>query len=188
MPIDLGPTPPQFSEMMQGVQVRRTGSNVNINFADELKARGGVIIVGFLRHFSCPLCQKKASKWDTNLKSMVSKDTTILIVSNGTVQEGVDFASKFDWPALNLFTDPELNTYRALSFAQGYFSTLGKISAYLNGSCNTDHLQLGGVVVVDGAGYVRYFHRESFAGDHANLVELVKFEQLAQKSYDSNEN
>lgn len=45
----------------------------------------------------------------------------------------------------------------------------------------------GGVRIVDSKGYVRFFHWEACAGDHAVLEQLVKQIQLAQTSYEADE-
>jgi len=187
MPVNLGNTPPLISEMMKGAQVHPTGSDSKLLFANEVRSRGGVVVVGFLRHFSCIKCKEKARDWSDNLSPKLSElgsDVSLIIVGNGTIEQSVNFANEFQWPAINLFTDPELNTYRSLSFAQGFLSITGIIWSFLRGAYPINHLQLGGVVIVDAEGYVRYFHRERYAGDHADLDELVRYVKIAETPYD----
>lgn len=189
MPIDLGPEPPLFEDMMKGALVHPAGSGEQVQIAKEMKDRDGITILGFLRHFSCELSRKKALNWSYNLMPRLSPDVSVVVVSNGSVAESTKFVHEFQWPAIDLFTDPDLNTYKALSFAQGLNTvlnsncTLSAIKSLFKGGIKANHLQLGGVLVIDEKGFVRYFHREAYAGDHADLDELVDAALEARNTY-----
>lgn len=83
-----------------------------------------------------------------------------------------------------LFSDPSLAVFSLLGFSSGLSGFLGlrpvfkAISAlkqgHRQGSVQGSTLQLGGAVVIDPSGSVRYFYAAPKAGDHPEIDELIQ--------------
>ncbi len=83
-----------------------------------------------------------------------------------------------------LYTDPSLETYRALAFRRGLVRTAlsprtwvhaarALAGGFLQGRIRGDPLQLGGVVVVRPDGTVAYRYASAEAGDHPPIAEIL---------------
>ena len=83
-----------------------------------------------------------------------------------------------------LYTDPSLETYRALAFHRGLVRTAlsprtwahaarALAGGFLQGRTQGDPLQLGGVVVVRPDGTVAYRHASAEAGDHPPIADIL---------------
>lgn len=83
-----------------------------------------------------------------------------------------------------LYTDPSLETYRALAFHRGLLRTAlsprtwahaarALAGGFLQGRTQGDPLQLGGVVVVRPDGTVAYRFASAEAGDHPPIAGIL---------------
>ena len=85
---------------------------------------------------------------------------------------------------VRLYTDPSLETYRALAFHRGLLRTAlsprtwghaarALAGGFLQGRTQGDPLQLGGVVVVRPDGTVAYRFASAEAGDHPPIADIL---------------
>ena len=83
-----------------------------------------------------------------------------------------------------LYTDPSLETYRALALHRGLARTLlnartwshavrALAGGFFQGRTRGDLLQLGGVVVLHPNGTVAYRYASAEAGDHPPIAEIL---------------
>jgi len=82
-----------------------------------------------------------------------------------------------------LYTDPSLNTYKALNLKRSLGSLFGlksvkeglraAASGYLQTEIQGDALQQGGAVIVGPGDVLHYVYRNSEAGDHAPVQEML---------------
>lgn len=83
-----------------------------------------------------------------------------------------------------LFTDPSLKSFSFLGFSSGLKGLLSIKSAFKaasavkqghrQGSIQGSATQLGGAVVIDASGAVRYFFAGKKAGDHPDVDALLR--------------
>jgi hypothetical protein len=83
-----------------------------------------------------------------------------------------------------LYTDPSLETYRALAFNRGLARTAlspriwahaarALAGGFLQGRTQGDALQIGGVVVVRPGGMLAYRYASAEAGDHPPIANIL---------------
>lgn len=114
---------------------------------------------------------------------------TLVVIGNGSPQQAEWFVEEQRVP-VQVFTDPERETYRALGAKRGIARVLNPgtfasaLRAMRRGFRQTgvmgDATQLGGVVIVrpDGSMPARFISR--FPGDHPNAEQIMDALQLAQ--------
>jgi len=82
-----------------------------------------------------------------------------------------------------LFSDPSLKVFSALGFSNGLkgFVSIGTVfkaasalkQGHRQGSIQGNTLQLGGAIIVDTSGTVRYFFSSEKAGNHPKVDDLL---------------
>jgi peroxiredoxin len=83
-----------------------------------------------------------------------------------------------------LFSDPSLKAFSFLNFSGGVAGFLSvnsifkAVSAFKNGhrqgSVKGSAMQLGGAVIIDPIGSIRYYFASRKAGDHPNIDDLIR--------------
>lgn len=150
----------------------------------ELVSRGPTLLL-FLRHFGCPGCNLQVGTLTPRLLQLHELGVSTVLVSSGgasTVEEFVARRNLGD-KKVAVYTDPTLASYRAaglerstlgtfgFSALRGFFRATG--SGYASARMRGDLRQQGGALLTDGAGTVRFFHRNRHLGDHADLGDIV---------------
>lgn len=106
-----------------------------------------------------------------------------MVIGSGDPGHFPEFREKTGYGGL-LFTDLYLKTFSVLGFKNGLmgFMSIGSVikaasalkQGHRQGSIQGSTLQLGGAVVIDNFGTVRYFFAGSKAGDHPKISELLR--------------
>lgn len=83
-----------------------------------------------------------------------------------------------------LFSDPSLKAFSFLNFTGGVAGFLSVKSifkaasalknGYRQGSVQGSAMQLGGAVIIDPTGSIRYYFASRKAGDHPNIDDLIR--------------
>mmetsp|Transcript_26777 Transcript_26777/g.37695 ORF Transcript_26777/g.37695 Transcript_26777/m.37695 type:complete len:675 (+) Transcript_26777:3-2027(+) len=107
----------------------------------------------------------------------------IVAIGIGTPLMAKSFAKEFNFPG-QIFTDQKREVYKALSLRRGLRYALlnsktiavakkASKEGYSQGPTTGDVLQLGGAFVISQKSGFIFEHKERFAGDHANLDEVL---------------
>ena len=106
-----------------------------------------------------------------------------MVIGSGDPVHFAEFREKTGYRGL-LFSDPSLKAFSALGFSNGLkgFMSIGSafkaVSAFRQGhrqgSIQGDTFQLGGAIIVDTSGSVRYFFSSQKAGDHPKVDDLLQ--------------
>jgi len=106
----------------------------------------------------------------------------LIVIGSGDPVHFAEFRKKTGYRGL-LFSDPSLKAFSALGFSSGMkgfmsIRTVFKAASALKkghrqGSTQGDTFQLGGAIVVDTSGAVRYFFSSKKAGDHPKVDDLL---------------
>eukprot|EP00899_Mesostigma_viride_P021691 jgi/Mesvir1/29523/Mv26371-RA.1 len=178
-----------IKESLKGISVidATTGKSTELT---SLWAPRTVVVV-WLRHFGCLLCKKRASDFSYLVDALRVEGASLVAIGPGTVEQALDLkgATRFRG---EVFVDPSLASYRALSFAHGPLTVLNPVSAAkaaearLQGFRQDWSLSLqrdvalgtawwqGGVMVAGPNGDIHYLHKDSIAGDEPNLEEVTR--------------
>mmetsp|Transcript_10016 Transcript_10016/g.18035 ORF Transcript_10016/g.18035 Transcript_10016/m.18035 type:complete len:276 (+) Transcript_10016:913-1740(+) len=153
------------------------GTPVDLNEVVVDGQHSGTVVV-WLRHYGCSLCRKLMSEIDSQIHSSL-KDINFKLIAVGpgscehaeATKNAVGFTG-------DILSDPLRTTYRALSFKRGVGVTFNLpalkaiIGSFKKGyqqdwlMIPEDPFALGGVLVLDDKGFIRFKHIEQFAGDH----------------------
>ncbi|MBM3275536.1 MAG: redoxin domain-containing protein [Candidatus Sericytochromatia bacterium] len=127
-------------------------------------------------------CKQQVAQLRDLVPELEARGATVTAIGNGTVEQAREFAASQQL-IFRLLTDPDLEAYRAMSFARGLgevlnLATLGSsllaaAGGYRQTAAAGDLLQLGGAAVMEPGGRMRYFHASRTAGDHADTRDLV---------------
>jgi peroxiredoxin len=111
------------------------------------------------------------------------KNVTLAVIGSGDPGHFSEFREKTGYDGM-LFSDPSLKAFSLLGFSKslmGFMSIRSVIRAasaltqgHRQGSIQGSTLQLGGAIVIDASGAVRYFFAGSKAGDHPDVDEVLK--------------
>jgi len=106
----------------------------------------------------------------------------LVVIGSGDPVHFAEFRKKTGYRGL-LFSDPSLKAFSALGFSSGLkgFVSIGSVfkaasalkQGHRQGSIQGDTFQLGGAIVVDTSGAVRYFFSSKKAGDHPKVDDLL---------------
>ena len=127
-------------------------------------------------------CREQVAAFIKHQQTLESHGVRVIIVGNGAplfLKSFQDHVGR----SVPIYTDPELVAYKALSLKRSYAGAvdprtlLKGIQAYgrghRQGATKGDVLQLGGVLLVDTAGEIRYAYRSRYAGDHPAMAEVL---------------
>jgi len=111
------------------------------------------------------------------------KNTQLAVIGSGDPAYFKEFREKTGYDGL-LFSDPSLAAFSLLGFARGITgmmsirSVFNAVSAFRQGhrqgSVQGSTLQLGGAIVINVSGAVRYYFASAKAGDHPTVDELIR--------------
>lgn len=116
---------------------------------------------------------------------LAKKDVSLIAIGNGNVRMANGFVEETKFEG-ELYTDPELHSYKALNFKKSsglsviFSAAMWKkaYQAFKKGFRQTktqgDGSQLGGVLIVEPEDHVLFTHSESYAGDHASVESILK--------------
>lgn len=117
-----------------------------------------------------------------NSQNFIDKNLSLAVIGSGDPRYFNDFREKTNYYGL-LFSDPSLAAFSLLGFskgASGFMSVRSIFKAasalkegHRQGSVQGSTMQLGGAIVVDTSGDVRYFFSGRKAGDHPEINELL---------------
>jgi len=112
-----------------------------------------------------------------------NKDILLAAVGSGNSEQAKKFKKKLDFKA-DIYIDPSLKSYKAFKLKRGFFRTLGPVSIYKGlkamsrgfrqGKSAGDLWQQGGMFVITPENKIVFEHRNSTAGDQADLDLVLK--------------
>ena len=126
-----------------------------------LAARGPLVLV-FLRHFGCPLCQEMVADVAARRATMTASGTTVVFVHMHPESQAAAFFARYGVSDLQRLSDPACTLYRAFGMPRARptsWLTLGSLRHYLSAMrrghmpklVGGDVAQMSGVVrIVDG--------------------------------------
>lgn len=177
----------------------RVGAPVDRNIADTrvLAASGASVPLGtfwakgpcllvLLRHFGCVGCAEQMTELSPRLGDLAHVGVRTVLVGNGTPDQLAAFVERhaLQGAPVEVVTDPPLALYAALELRRSAWATIGPralveiaramTAGHPHRPVEGDRTQQGGVLLVDGRGVVRFFHRNRSLGDHADTSDLVE--------------
>jgi peroxiredoxin len=126
-----------------------------------LTERSPVLLV-FLRHAGCTFCRQTLSDLHEQRKAIESRGLRIVIVHQGTPEEGQEMLKRFQLGDLSSISDPKCHLYRAYGLRRGDLKSIlapsvwwrGFRSVILEGhgagKVSGDLFQLPGAFIVEG--------------------------------------
>lgn len=145
----------------------------------------GAALVVFVRQFACLGCSLNVRDLAPRLEQFGKIGLQTTLVGCGPPEAIAGFVERFELEGapVRVWTDPSLEVQRLAGLHRSFFRTWGlsslghTIRALFGGhkmrAPEGDARQLGGALMVDGAGRVAYYHRSRSLGGHAPAVELV---------------
>lgn len=140
----------------------------------------------FLRHFACLACTEHVTQLAPRLHELTRLGLRVTYVGNGESRyiEGFVERNAVDPCVVAVVTDPSLAAHRALALPRSVLSAYGPralfglarafVSGFRQRAFEGDHLQQGGVLVIDREGRVAYLHRDQATGDHAPTNDVIE--------------
>jgi hypothetical protein len=115
-------------------------------------------------------------------KDFEDRQMQLVVIGNGAPNFIKAFREDTGYQG-KLFTDPSLNTYKTLNLKRSVGSLFGlksvkeglraAVSGYLQTEIQGDALQQGGAIIVGPGDVLHYVYRNSEAGDHAPIQEML---------------
>jgi peroxiredoxin len=128
-------------------------------------------------------CRQQVADLALNAGRFQEKNADLVVIGSGDPRHFPEFREKTGYDGL-LFSDPSLKTFSMLNFSNGLmgFMSIGSVvkaasalkQGHRQGSIQGSTLQLGGAVIIDSSGAMRYYFAGSKAGDHPSVADLVK--------------
>lgn len=116
------------------------------------------------------------------VKDFEDRQLQLVVIGNGAPNFIKAFREDTGYQG-KLYTDPSLNTYKALNLKRSVGSLFGlksvkegfraAASGYLQTEIQGDALQQGGAIIVGPGDVLHYVYRNSEAGDHAPIKEML---------------
>jgi ketosteroid isomerase-like protein len=127
-------------------------------------------------------CRQQAAAF-MGIKGQLDQTGVALVaIGSGTPQQAQDFAKKFKFEG-ELYVSQDLSAYKAFHLDRGFWLTLGPKSlwrgvntlakGFYQGLNAGDLWQQGGVFVMGPGKQMVYERRDNYAGDHANMQEVI---------------
>jgi peroxiredoxin len=107
-----------------------------------LAARGPMVLV-FLRHFGCPLCQEMVADVAARRTAMEASGTTVVFVHMHPEPQAAAFFARYGLSDLQRVSDPARTLYRAFSIPRARptsWLSLGSLRHYLDAIFRGRHL------------------------------------------------
>jgi peroxiredoxin len=134
-------------------------------------------VVVFLRYFGCPFCQAQVVALREDHKRFAQLGARIVLVGQGTPTDCAGFCDRTH-VEFDVFVDPERVAFRAFGLAEGTMNQIAGPAVALpwmrlqarketrqRGLGGGSFVQMPGTFVVDGAGIVRFAHRNRHVAD-----------------------
>lgn len=106
----------------------------------------------------------------------------LVAIGSGSPDGARRFVQKFQFDG-DMVVDPTLEAYRAFKLKRGLLETLGPTAllkglgtmkkGFRQGSTDGDLWQQGGLFVIGPGEKIVFAHRDRFAGDHADLDQVI---------------
>lgn len=148
--------------------------------------KSGPCLVVLLRHFGCVGCAEQMTELAPRLPDLARAGVRTVLVGNGNAEQLAAFVERhaLGGAPVEVTTDPSLGLYAALELNRSAWATIGPralveiaramAAGHPHRPTEGDRTQQGGVLLVDGRGVVRFFHRNRSLGDHAATGDLVE--------------
>ena len=98
-------------------------------------AAGGPLLLVFLRHFGCPLCQEMVADVAARRTAMAGSGTTVVFVHMHPEPQAAAFFARYGVSDLQRVSDPERTLYRAFGVPRARptsWLSLGSLRHYLS--------------------------------------------------------
>lgn len=128
-------------------------------------------------------CRQQVAELATQAKRFKDKNARLIVIGSGDARHFNEFRKVTGYKDL-LFSDPSLTVFSMLKFSSsitGFMSINSVFKAVLalknghrQGAIQGSTMQLGGAVVIDASGVVRYFFAGKKAGDHPHIDDLIR--------------
>ena len=151
--------------------------------------REGPAVLVFLRYFGCTFCRAHVAEVRDEREAFAEAGARVVLVGQGVPGQAASFCRERGLPFL-CTVDPNRRAYEAFGLGRARVRDLAdpRVAARgarlaasretRQGRITGDPRQLGGTVVIDGAGIVRFVHRNRTVWDDApNDVVLAAVEQ-----------
>jgi peroxiredoxin len=105
-------------------------------------ARRGPLLLVFLRHFGCPLCQEMVADVAARRDRIAPSGTTVVFVHMHPEAQAAEFFARYGVPHLKRVSDPNCTLYRAFDVPQARPSSwlsLGAMRHYLSAIVRGGH-------------------------------------------------
>jgi len=168
------------SELEDAVVIDSHGASVRLGSLLE-----GPALLIFLRHWGCVECSLLMAALGPRLGELSTLGVAVVMVGVGSVEGLGDFLGRYrlEGADLRVVTDPTLQTHRAAGLQRGLLQTLGPrarwaaVKGFLSGHVGAigdgDLLQMGGAILLDGQGEIRWRHDNRRLGDVAPVTGLM---------------
>lgn len=133
----------------------------------------------FLRHFGCVSCRAHAVQVWGEKEKYEQKGARLVFVGNGSPHFIQTFKQDLNLQGAPIYTDPSLESFRAVGFKRGFLAALGPRSLVRGAQMfaqghrqgaydkNTGDLwQMGGVVAIKPSGEIAYHYISEVLGDY----------------------
>lgn len=142
-------------------------------------------VVSFLRYFGCPFCQAWVGRLVRQADAFAEVGAGVVLVGQGTPGEALGFTGPRRVP-FEILVDPDRSAYHAFGLVDGgAFQILapaavaGWIGVQVRGEGRQGGLhggslaQMPGTFVVDGAGVIRFAHRNRHQADDPDAAVVL---------------
>ena len=140
------------------------------------------VVLAFVRHLGCIFCRQQVAGLSKRLPEIERRGGTLVVVAPSKVEHIAGFRESTGYKGA-LFVDPTLRAFKTAGLVRGRASTyhplavLQGIRAMAQGfrqvGRHGDIVQQGGTFVLGPGNRVRYEWRDRYAGDNADLDEVV---------------
>jgi peroxiredoxin len=149
------------------------------------------VVLGLVRHLGCLFCRQQVAGLMRRLPEIERRSATLVVVAPSRTEHIAAFRTATGY-AGPLFVDPSLRAFKAAGLEHSRASTyhplavLKSVKAVAQGHRQTgrqgDVIQQGGTFVLGPGDRVHFEWRDRYAGDNADLDEVVDAIPAAQPS------
>ncbi len=156
----------------------------------------GPALILFIRHFGCFGCATQMQAIAPRIQEIDALNIRIYLVGNGNPNFIEGFKERFQLynQPVKIYTDPSLEVYkkarltRSKLIAYGPTTWYERVIAFSKGYSNVnqgDNGQMGGSLLVDQEGTIKYYYKNKTVANHSDpntVVEHIHQFALQQKS------